>query len=86
MHEGVVNNSAVDYVVSELDKMIVHFRDVNLLEIRGASIFLVLDHEKEDYKVKLIDLASMELKEHQDEGFLKGLTECRTRFASFKTE
>jgi hypothetical protein len=63
--------------------MIEHFRNVNTFEIRGASIFLVLDHKTQNYAIKFIDLASMVHKDHRDEGLLYGLTEVRSRISKF---
>lgn len=77
IHEGKVNREAVDYCVAELDKMIVHFDKVNTFEVRGASIFFVLDHIGKDYCAKLIDLASFEETGEQDKGFLHGLVTLR---------
>ena len=53
--------------------MIKHFSSDNMFEIRGASIFIVIDHEKDDYICKLIDIGSVECVGHRDEGFLLGL-------------
>jgi hypothetical protein len=76
---GEVQKDAITYVLAQLDEMIDHFTNVNTFEIRGASIFMVLDHTKKDYALKLIDLASLEFTDHIDEGFLLGLTGVRTR-------
>ena len=46
-------------------------------EIRGASILIVIDHNKNDCVIKLIDLASIteyENKADRDQGFIFGLT------------
>merc|ERR1712072_721407 len=77
IHEGKLNKEAVDYCVAELDKMIVHFDTVNTFEVRGASIFFVLDHIGKNYCAKLIDLASFEETGQQDKGFLHGLVTLR---------
>ena len=53
--------------------MVNYFAEKFRFELRGASIFFVLDHEKQFYTVKLIDIGSMEYVGHIDEGFLFGL-------------
>jgi len=72
-HHGEVQVESVDYCLVEIDKMIEHFTHVNTFEIRGASLFFVLDHAKKNYVLKVIDMASMESRDHCDEGFLFGI-------------
>ena len=76
-HKGQVNTEAVNHAIAELNKLIKHFSTVNTFEVRGCSVFFVLDHEKNDFRVKLIDLSSLEDKGKRDEGFLKGLQNLR---------
>ena len=64
--------------------MIVHFRNVNTYEIRGASLFFILDHDREEYALKIIGLSSMEFTDYQDEGFLLGLKNIREHLKAFR--
>jgi hypothetical protein len=83
MHGQTLNTAALAFAVRELDKMITHFTYVNTFEIRGASVFFVIDHESSTFQAKLIDLASFEDIGVCDNGFLLGLIELRKRLASF---
>ena len=83
VHEGVVSKPAVHMILMELDLLIEHFENVNTIEIRGASIFIVLDHTMQKWQLRLIDLASFDFKDHKDEGFNLGLREVRARIATF---
>lgn len=73
MHEGKVNQKATQEVCKQIDPIIAHFKNVNTFEIRGASFFFVLDHDKDSYDVSMIDLASFEFKQKTDEGILFGM-------------
>jgi len=81
--ENQVQVESCTWCLTEIDKMIDHFTNVNTFEIRGASLFFVLDHVKKSYALKLIDLASMESRDHCDEGFLLGLKNIRIRIESY---
>ncbi len=45
----------------------------NLYEIRGASLLVVMDDKNKIYRIRLIDLGSLELMETRDEGLLFGV-------------
>ena len=57
--------------------MVEYFKDVNEHTIRGMSLFIVIDSQKENYGASLIDLVSMdhisqEEGPQRDEGLIKG--------------
>jgi len=83
MNGQQLNVEALGFAIRELDKMITHFTYVNTFEIRGASVFFVIDHKTNNFQAKLIDLASMEDMGVCDHGFLFGLIELRKRLAAF---
>ena len=74
-----IDEEAVAYVIEELKQMLNYFKDVNEHQIRGMSIFIVIDTEKKSYTVKLIDLSSFEeicqdgQQIKRDDGVSKGL-------------
>jgi hypothetical protein len=45
----------------------------NLYEIRGASLLVVMDDKNKIYRIRLIDLGSLELMVTRDEGLLFGV-------------
>jgi hypothetical protein len=53
--------------------MIEFFDNENTFELRGVSLFVVMDHVKKDYRAVLIDLTSFEDTGAKDEGFVFGL-------------
>ena len=77
--KGKLNQGALEAIQNELEAFEVHFAGGNRFEFRGASLFIVLDHEKKDFRVKLIDLSSIEDKSSVDQGVLKGIREVRKR-------
>jgi hypothetical protein len=57
----------------QLAEMIEFFDTENTFELRGVSLFVVMDHVKKDYRAVLIDLTSFEDTGEKDEGFVFGL-------------
>ena len=59
------NNEELDeeglvYVKGQLELMLEYFTEVNEHIMRGMSLFIVVDSQKRNYVVKLIDFASFE--------------------------
>lgn len=44
-----------------------------MYEIRGASLLIVMDDKNKIYRIRLIDLGSLELMQTRDEGLLFGV-------------
>ena len=73
LNNGKFEDAAADVVVTYQEKLLVYFNECNTYEVRGASVFLVMDFKNQQYGVKLIDLNSFEDIGKKDEGFVKGL-------------
>jgi hypothetical protein len=83
-HNGQLNVEALDYSIGELEKMIHLFKHVNTFEVRGCSVFFVLDHNKKLYKAKLIDLSSFEEQGSPDTGVLHGVVSLHSMLCMYR--
>ena len=77
--DGAVDSKAVEYVKEQLTLILSYFTDDNEHTMRGMSLFVVIDSEKQAYLVKLIDLSSFEQipqedGPNRDDGLIKGTT------------
>lgn len=68
-----------EIVLRELRRFAEIFRDL-LLELRGASVFIVVDKVTREANVRLIDLNSVELVDQPDPGVNLGLTQLIKHF------
>ena len=50
----------MEYIKEQLTLLLSYFTDDNEHIMRGMSVFVVVDSEKQAYAVKMIDLASFE--------------------------
>ena len=89
--DGKIDAKAVSYVSQELAKMTEFMKNTNEHEIRGMSIFIIIDSIKQLYTVKIIDLVSFEQIPQdegpvRDEGVIKGFNSLLDLMAEIQVE
>ena len=73
VYNGEFKVSAAQRFANVVLDLVIYIKAYNTFEIRGASLFIVMDFKNENYDVKQIDLNSFEEIGKVDEGFLFGL-------------
>ena len=70
------DEDAKKYLLAKLKELLVYFQESNVHTIRGMSLFMVVDSKAKKYALYMIDLASLEKIEgdqQHDEGLIFGV-------------